>query len=61
MSTGAVADVRQFGEKAETKMKPHLEQSLQHTQLPHSQEFEVWGWEGVGKRHQDFLIFKIKL
>lgn len=44
-----------FGEKAETKMKPHLEQSLQHTQLPHSQECEVWGWEGVGERHQDFL------
>lgn len=55
MSTGAVVVVRQFGGKAETKMKPHLERTLQHTQLPASQECEVWGKEGVGKRHQGFF------
>lgn len=50
MSTEAVADVRQFGGKAETKMKPHLERNLQQPQVPCSQECEVWGKEGSGKK-----------
>lgn len=55
MSTGAVVVVRQFGGKAETKKKPHLERTLQHTQLPSSQECEVWGKGGGGEGTRVFL------
>lgn len=54
---GAVAGVRQFGGKAGTKMKPHLERTLQHIQLPHSQECEAWGKERWEKGTSIFFIF----
>lgn len=43
-------------EKAETKMKPLLQRALQHTQLPHSQEREVWGKERWKKAPGFFFL-----